>query len=236
MSYVAYQDRVAANAAVQERIDFVRRTYMHLGGAILAFAGLCAVFVNSSFGEGLTQWAFSGRWNWLMVLGGFMVVGAVAERWAMSGGNPSKHYLGLAVYVTAQAIVTTPLLFIAANFAGDANVIPMAGMLTLIIFGGLTVTVFVTKKDFSFMGRALQLASFGAMGFILVGIIFGFSFGAFFSSAMVLLMAGYVLYSTSNILRRYPIGSHVAASLALFATIATMFWYVLQLVMSANSD
>ena len=70
MSYVAYQDRVAANAAVQERIDFIRRTYMHLGGAILAFTALCAFFVNSPFGEGLTQWAFGGSWNWLLMLGG----------------------------------------------------------------------------------------------------------------------------------------------------------------------
>ncbi len=236
MSYVAYQDRVAANAAVQERIDFIRLTYLHLGGAVLAFAIVCALMVNSSFGAAMTQFAFGGPWNWLLVLGGFMIVGRIAEKWAMSGGSANKHYLGLGLYIVAQAAITVPLLYVAQNFTENPNVISMAAILTLTIFGGLTATVFLTKKDFSFMGRALQLASFGALGFIIVGTIFGFNFGTFFMSAMILLMAGYVLYSTSNVLRHYPIGSHVAASLALFATIATLFFYVLQLVMSTSSD
>jgi len=236
MSYVAYQDRVAANASVQERVDFIRLTYLHLGGAIAAFAAVCALMVNSPIGAKLTGFALGGPWNWLLVLGGFMLIGRVAEKWAMSGGSAGKHYLGLALYIVAQAVITVPLLYVAENFSGDPNVIKMAGLLTLVMFGGLTGTVFLTKKDFSFMGRGLQLASFGALGFILVGTIFGFGFGTFFASAMVLLMAGYVLYSTSNVLRHYPIGSHVAASLALFATIATLFFYVLQLVMSASND
>ena len=47
-------------------------------------------------------------------------------------------------------------------------------------------------------------------------------------------MCGYILYDTSNVLHHYRIGQHVAASLALFATIVTLFWYVLQLLMSLN--
>jgi FtsH-binding integral membrane protein len=44
--------------------------------------------------------------------------------------------------------------------------------------------------------------------------------------------AGYILYHTSNVLHRYPIGSHVAASLTLFASLALLFWYVLQILLS----
>jgi FtsH-binding integral membrane protein len=53
---------------------------------------------------------------------------------------------------------------------------------------------------------------------------------------MVALAAGYVLYSTSNVLHHYPVGSHVAAALALFAAVALMFWYILQLLMSRSRN
>jgi FtsH-binding integral membrane protein len=235
MSYVAYQDRVAANASVQERVDFIRLTYVHLGGAILAFTALCAALVNSSFAPKMLAWLGTGSWNWLLVLGLFMVAGYVAEKWAMSGGSVGKQYLGLALYIVAQAIIFVPILFI-AMFYSDPSVIPTAGILTAITFGGLTGVVFLTKKDFSFLHRALQLSGFAAMGFIVVGIMFGFTLGSFFSAAMVLLAGGFVLYSTSNVLHRYPIGSHVAASLALFAAIATMFFYILRLVMAFSSS
>jgi FtsH-binding integral membrane protein len=45
-----------------------------------------------------------------------------------------------------------------------------------------------------------------------------------------------VLYDTSNILHHYPADRHVAAALQLFASIALMFWYVLQLFMSMSRD
>ena len=47
----------------------------------------------------------------------------------------------------------------------------------------------------------------------------------------MLLASGYIVYHTSQILRQYPVGSHVAASLALFASIALLFWYILRILM-----
>ena len=51
---------------------------------------------------------------------------------------------------------------------------------------------------------------------------------------MVVLAAGYILYDTSNVLHHYRTDQYVAASLALFASVALMFWYVLQIVMSSR--
>ena len=233
MSYAAYQSTAAAHAPADIRADFIRKTYAHLGGAILACTALCAALMKSSFGEKL---AFSLMNNWLLTLGAFIVAGWVAERWASSGGSASKQYLGLGLYVVAQAIILLPILFIADRAFPGENVIGTAGILTGVVFSGLTATVFMTKKDFSFVGQALSIASFAALGFILVSMLFGFSLGSFFSSAMVVLAAGYILYYTSNILRHYPIGSHVAASLALFSAVALLFFYILQLVMSFAGD
>ena len=100
------------------------------------------------------------------------------------------------------------------------------------VFGGLTLTVFVTKADFSFLRWAIVAGSVIALGLIVVAIIAGFSLGFWFSAAMVVLAMGIILYNTSNVLHHYSTHQHVAASLSLFASIALLFWYVLQIFMS----
>jgi len=223
--------------SAETRADFIRKTYVHLGGAILAFVALEYLFVTSTAGQNFAIWAFGGSYvNWLMVLGGFMVVGWLAETWAHSDTSQSTQYIGLGLYVIAEVVIMCPLLYICAYLAKNENLIPMAGIMTLLMFGGLTATVFITKKDFSFMRGGLMLASFGALGVIIAGMAFGFNLGLFFSVAMLALASGYVLYYTSNVIHRYRPGQHVAASLSLFAAVALMFYYMLMLLLELTSD
>jgi FtsH-binding integral membrane protein len=77
----------------------------------------------------------------------------------------------------------------------------------------------------------LTVAGMLALGLIAASILIGFDLGVLFSVAMIGLAAGYVLYYTSNVLNHYRTDQHVAASLALFATIALMFWYILRLLL-----
>ena len=233
MNYATFRARVAAEASQDQRIDFIRKTYLHLGGAVLAFVALAAILIKSPFAPKMMQFLSSSQYAWLMVLGAFMVVGHIANKWAMSGGSVGKQYLGLGLYVVFEAIIFVPILYIAANYS-DPNVIPTAGLMTGIVFGGLTATVFLTKKDFSFLGKALMLMMWAAMGLIVVSMIFGFTLGTLFAAAMVALAGGYVLYYTSNVLHHYPVGAHVAASLALFASLAMLFYYILMIVMRSR--
>lgn len=70
---------------------------------------------------------------------------------------------------------------------------------------------------------------------IVASMIFGFSLGLWFTGAMILLVGGCILYQTSNVIHHYHPSQYVAASPALFASIATRFWYGLQLLMSLSS-
>ncbi len=142
-------------------------------------------------------------------------------------------YAGLALYVVAESVIFLPLLCLAAYYC-DASVIPSAGILTLAVFGGLTVSVFITRKDYSFLRPILCVCSFLALGVIVAGILLHFPLGLFFAFAMVALMSGYILYDTSNVMLHYRTDQHVAASLALFASIATLFYYILYIVMMFN--
>jgi len=223
----------AATAAESERTTFIRRTYMHLAGAILAFIGIeMALFELAPPGslERLTAWMLGG-WHWAIVLGAFIVVSMVADRWARSATTLSLQYAGLALYIIAEAVIFIPILLIAQR-VGGANIITMAGCMTAVVFGGLTAIVFLTRADFSWIGRYLMLAACVALGFIFASIFLGFNLGQLFTGLMIALAGAYILYDTSNILHHYRLDQYVAASLALFASVALLFWYILQLFMS----
>lgn len=240
-----------ATMGVSDRVTFLRKTYTHLGIALLAFAAVTAGMMRFMTETSLkfSDWALRGRWNWFLVLGLFMVVGVVAEKLARSQTSRALQYLGLGVAVVAEGVLLQPMLWIcvfkfgnpAAFFNGTGgglgeggNIILEAAVITMVIFAGLTATVFITKKDFSFMRGVLMICSFGALGVIVASLAFGFQLGAVFSGLMILLMAGYVLYQTSLVMSYFPPQGYVAASLMLFSTIATLFWYVLRLMMELN--
>jgi FtsH-binding integral membrane protein len=230
MKEQVYSLQSAADSSVAERSTFIRRTYLHVAGAIAIFALLEAWLINSSLAEPLIGMMLGSQFSWLLVLGLFMGVSYIADKFAHSQTSEGMQYLGLGLFIVAEAIIFVPILYIADNFFPGA--IATAGYITALLVIGLTSTVFITKKDFSFMGNFLKIAFLVAFGVIICSMILGFSLGLVFSGAMALLAAGSVLYTTSNILHRYHTGQHVAASLALFSSIALLFFYVLQLVMS----
>ncbi len=234
MSY-GYDYSVAARAASSDRATFIRRTYAHLAGAILAFMGVEALLLNVLTNEQQAHiLRLMGGYGWLVVMLAFMGASWLAQTWAQSDSSPGMQYLGLGLYVLAEAVIFLPLLIIATHFV-DKTVIPTAGILTLAVFGGLTLSVFVTKKDYSSLRPILCVGSLIALGVIVGGILLGFNLGLFFSFAMVALMSGYILYYTSQVMLHYRTDQHVAAALALFAAVATLFWYILRIVMAVSS-
>lgn len=224
----------AAQLAVKARAQFIMRTYGHLLGAILAFAA-CEVFLFTSglYVPILRVLSGSGM-AMLLVLGGFVALGALFRNLAHSARSQSTQYLGLGAYVVLQALIFVPLLWMADNYAPGA--IKSAALVTLLGFSGLTAVVFTTRRDFSFLGAVIRWGFILALVAIVAAVIFGFSLGTFFSVAMVGLAGAAVLYDTSNVLHHFPEDSYVAAALELFASIALMFWYVLRLFMGSSRE
>jgi FtsH-binding integral membrane protein len=230
MATLASNRVIAADAAPDERIDFIRKTYAHLGGAVLLFIVLEWALMRMPFAGELAMTMTATRAHMAVVLAAFMAIGWIAEKWARSSTSLGMQYAGLALYVVAEAVIFLPLLYIAAHFVG-ADIIPKAAMITGIVFGGLSATVFITKRDFSWMRQGLMIAGFGALALIGASLLFGFNLGTIFCAGMVVLASGYILYYTSNVLHHYAIGSHVAAALALFSAVALLFWYVVRILM-----
>lgn len=224
----------AAQAAADERTDFITKTYLHLAGAIGLFVILEAVLLPLDVTGAMVAKVLGTQYGWLMVLGAFMVVSYVAESWAQSAVSQTTQYMGLGLFVVAEAIIFTPLLYLALAKDPSGTIVKSAAGATLVLTAGLTAVVFITRKDFSFLRSILMFGGFAALGLIVVAILFQFSLGPIFSYAMIALACGYILYHTSNVLHHYRIGQHVAASLALFASVALLFWYILRIFMSRD--
>jgi modulator of FtsH protease len=117
---------------------------------------------------------------------------------------------------------------------GQTVMMAMGGTAT--IFLGLSGYALATRKDFSFMG-----------GFLTVGILVAFIAGLaaiFFSipalsltvsAAFVLLMSGYILWETSNIIHGGET-NYVMATVGLFVAIFNLFTSLLQLLGVLDSD
>lgn len=224
---------IAAVAPASERVAFIRRTYLHLAGAVAAFVAIEAALLASPLRDTLLNLMLgNGRLGWLIVLGGFMAVSWLANSWALAGGSRGKQYAGLGLYVLAQAVIFVPLLAFAAQ--QNPAAILYAGVSTVVLFGGLTASVFLTRHDFSWLSPMLVVGGLAGLLFIIVGAFTGFSDALWFGfiCGMVFLACGYILYSTSNVLHHYRTDQHVAASLALFAAVALLFWYLVQLFLS----
>jgi FtsH-binding integral membrane protein len=212
------------------RALFIRRTYSHLAAAIVAFILFEYVLLQLEISYVLTEKLFSMQYGWLMVIGGFMLITWMARSMVAGQSSKGTQYAGLSLYVFGWSVMFVPMLILANHVAGG-GVIAQAGIMTGLLFAGLTATVFITRKDFSFLRSVLSIGGMVALGLIVCAVIFGFSLGLWFSVAMIALMAAAILYDTSRILHTYGEDQYVGAALELFASVAMMFWYVLRLLM-----
>jgi modulator of FtsH protease len=129
-----------------------------------------------------------------------------------------------------------PILNAYLALPNGGQVVMTAMGATGVIFLGLSGYALTTRKDFSFMG-----------GFLMVGILVAFMAGlgaVFFeipglslavSSMFVLLMAGLILYETSNIIHGGET-NYIMATVTLFVAIFNLFTSLLHLLGTFNSN
>lgn len=223
---------LVSNASDIDRATFFRKTYTHVAIALLAFIFVEYILLSVVPTELIAK-MMGGRFIWLFIIGLFWLGTTLSNNLAF---NPSrdKQYLGLGLYVILEAIIFLPMIAIATMYSGSA-MITQAASITLFMFSGLTAVVFFTKTDFSFLRTAIIVGGFVSLGTIVVGAIFGFDLGLWFSVGMVVLASASILYQTSQIKDQYGTQQYVGAALQLFSSIMLLFWYVLRILMSRRN-
>jgi FtsH-binding integral membrane protein len=220
----------------RERARFIWKTYTHLFLAVVAFTMLEVVLFRSGLADDISKFMVgsgSGK-RWLLVLGAFVVVGAYGRSMAYGTESRVAQYMGLGVYVFAEALIFVPLLFVAQKM--DGGILQSAATTTILGFLLLTAVVFTTRKNFSFLRGVLRWGFLCALALIVLALLGNLNLGVGFSIAMIALAGAAILHDTSKVLHEFPSDRYVGAALELFASLAMLFWYVLDLYLSHSEE
>ena len=219
--------------ATEDRAAFIWKCYAHVVGAILALVAIETYLFSSGAAYPIANAMLQSP---MIVLIGFIALSWGAGHVAHRLESTMAQYAAFGAFVALWAIMFVPILAMA--LAMDAqrggNMIESAAVTTIVGCVGLIATVMITRKDFSFLRGILVWGFFVAIALIAMSFIFGWNLGTWFSVGMIGFAGVAVLYDTSNIMHHYPEDKYVAASMALFASIAMMFFYILRLFMSRD--
>ena len=239
---------IVADAPAADRAAFFRRTYGLVAIGFAAFAALLALFfVGFDQKSGIAFALFAGLgsmisslggWSILLVMLAFWGATTVAQSMAFNRASRGSQYAGLGLYVILEALIFIPLIgYVILSTKGNASsVLVPAGIVTGGMIAGLTALVFMTNLDFSFLKVAIILGSFAALAIVLVAAIAGLSLGAWFSIAMIILMATVILYQTNEIKNTLETDQHVAAAFILFSSFVTLLFYVIRFFAGGRRD
>ncbi|WP_372835977.1 Bax inhibitor-1/YccA family protein [Pontibacterium sp.] len=203
--------------------------------------------------------------NTYMLLGMTLVFSAVTAGISMAINPPFIVYLGSIIVSFIMLFVLNkkqntaaalPLVFVFTglmgfglgpllnHYLGMANggdIVMTALGMTALTFLGLSAYVMTSKKDFSFMGGFLSagaIVALIAMVALFVLPMFGIEVGAMhmaFSAFIVLLMAGFILYDTSNIVNGHYT-NYIMATVSLYLNIYNLFVHMLALAGFSMDD
>jgi len=196
------------------------------------YALLALTLLFSSVTAGITMALNLPHPGLLLTLAGYFGLLFLTTRFRNSG-------LGLAMVFALTGFLgytIGPLLNAYLSLSNGPQLVMTALGGTGVVFLGLSGYALVSRKDFSFMG-----------GFLVVGILVAFlaGLGAVFfeipalslavSAMFVLLMAGLILYETSNIIHGGET-NYVMATVTLYVAIYNLFTSLLHLLGAASSQ
>jgi FtsH-binding integral membrane protein len=220
-----------SSLAIEDRSQFIWKCYAHVVGALLSLVAIEVYLFSSGVAAAIAAPMINSPF---IVMGGFIALSWGASHFAHKLESKAAQYSAFAVFVVLWAVMFVPLLMMALIMDASGSMIQSAATVTLFGCAALIATVMITRKDFSFLRGVLVWGFFIAIGLIGASLIFGWNLGTWFSVGMIGFAGVAVLYDTSNIMHHYPQDKYVAASMALFASIAMMFYYILRLFMSRN--
>ena len=208
-----------ASEGAKARVDFVRSVYLWLMGgfAVAALGALSAPVI----GRALISVA-GGFWHWILFgvqFGSLLFASAVSRKKPLN-----RIAFGLFTYISG-AIAGIVALIVARG----AGFTPFS--LTGVVFLTLTVTAFVSKRDFSFLRN-----------FVIVGVVvavFGSLAAAIFhletlslviSGVAVIAFSAKLLWDTSAMLRTNDFGDPAGFALSLFVSLYNIFISLMNLL------
>lgn len=201
----------------------IRNTYTLLS-MTLAFSAVMA---------GVAMVSGSPPMPWFLLLGGyfgllFLTNALRNSAWGIASVFALTGFMGYTLGPLINAYI--------AAFSNGTQLVMMAFGGTAAIFLGLSGYALTTRKDFSFMGGFIFagvlvafLAGIGAMVFNMPGLALAVS------AMFILLMAGYILYQTSEMVHGGET-NYIMATVTLFVSIYNLFLSLLHILTALSGN
>ena len=172
--------------------------------------------------------------SWLFGIGALVCVLVLSFTRAVPGVNLLLLY-GLSLL---EGLFFGPVLnYIVHGFTLGGQIVGEAFGITALVMAGIGTYVWMSNKDFGYLGRMLFWA---LLGVIVLGIVGIFWHGLFampqiymlYEIVIVAIFVGFMLYDFSNIKLRYGPNDYVIATVSLYLDFLNMFWALLQILLS----
>lgn len=124
-------------------------------------------------------------------------------------------------------------------FVGGAALIKNAFLLTVLLFAGLTLFAYYSRKDFSFLRGFLMAGVLALIGISIVGMFtggFGGPVGLVIAFAGIMIFSGFVLYDISQYRYGLPEEAVPLAVLGLYLNFINIFLYLLRFLGILSED
>ncbi|MEI8135426.1 MAG: Bax inhibitor-1/YccA family protein [bacterium] len=208
----------------QARLAYIRKVYTYFSFAIFAGVAGAIIAMNTGLVFFSVQHPFIGMIAFI----------AMAFFASSSASNPTRAVPTLLGFTFLSGVIISPSLYaIAHGYIRGSGVATIydALFLTSLVFGALTAYVFITKKDFSYMGASLTIGLFMVIGISVVNIFIQSStVDLALSSIIVILFSGFILYDTSRILKNAHEIPPTLAALNLYLDFLNLFMAILRLL------
>ncbi len=231
-----------------ELTTFVQKIYGLLAFSLVLGAAACwamlqlmpTVAVRLRGGSSATIPSFP-QWALWLLWGGtfaFSMVGNMARNGARQGEVSVTGLVGLIGMVLCSGAMLAPTIGIYVGL-GMAGTVAAAAVVTAVTFTALTAVVFLTGKNFGFMGKLLLVAGIAFFVAWMVNAFFVHSAGFQWWLAAIgaILFCGYILFDTSSVVHYFGPGNLVVpAVISLYLDIFNLFIMLLVLFTGRRDD
>jgi len=194
---------------------------------------LALTLLFTAFTAGMAMWLDFPRMNGIITLivfiGLFFVTAKLQNSvWGLVSVFALTGFMGLSLGGMLEMYLTL--------FSNGNELIMMAFGTTAVMFLGLSGYALTTRKDFSFLGGFLFVGLLVAIVAMIAASFFnvpGIQLGL--SAMVVLIMAGYILYDTSNMVNGYE-QNYIMMTISLYVNIYNLFVNLLFLFAGLSGD
>jgi modulator of FtsH protease len=208
------------------RADTIRKTYLLLG--LAGFAALCGGYVGAQ-SDALAN-LFTGWIGWILAM---ILLNAIPRVAIAARHNPVLGVSALVADGFVSGLVLAPILRFASYYA--PGTIEIAALMTLIVFGAITLYVMSSRRTFS-APRGLMLGIFVSIlaatllnAFLNIGPL-----GILIAAGVGILGVCILVYATSDVLNNPEADSPIPGALILFAGLFNVFVAILNILLRMN--